>query len=225
MQIPFVVLLQRTNRDFWAALGMAAMFVAALFLFRVPYNVEHPPLEANVVADLSERIVFVDEHADGGQTLEVVLDHPPTYMADILADLGRTALVVTRGLQRHFPNLKAQKVRFVVQRHSRGVEQFLLQNRVVAIEFQREQLMGLELDDDFPFQDLLNRSSGLVLGTPEDEVVLRAFCADKISAQAATFCAKRVGLSPKLRAFSHSAMVRGQTASRVSACKWSAAVA
>ena len=114
-------------------------------------------------------------------------------MADILVDLGRTALVVTRGLQRHFPNLKAQKVRFVVQRHSRGVEQFLLQNRVVAIEFEREQLMGLELDDNFPFQHLLNRSSGLVLGTPEDEVVLRAFCADKMSAQAATFCAKRVG--------------------------------
>ena len=53
--------------------------------------------------------------------------------------------------------------------------------------------MGLELDDNFPSQDLLKRSSGSVLGAPEDEVVLRAFCADKMSAQAATFCAKRVG--------------------------------
>jgi hypothetical protein len=175
------------------AVVMAVVFVAALFLFRVPLYRAQPPMEANVVADLSDRIVFVDEHADGGQTLEVVLDHPPTYMANILVDLGSTALVITRGLQRHFPHLKARKVRFVVQRNPRGIERLILQSRVVAIEFEREQLMGLELNDNFPFQHLLNLSSGLVLGTPEDEVVLRAFCADKMSKQAIPFCARGVG--------------------------------
>lgn len=172
---------------------MAVVFGAFLLLFRVPYRYEQPPVEANVVADLSERIVFVDEHADGGRTLEIVLDHPPTYMADIIVDLGRTSVVIARGLQSHFPDLKAQKVRFVVQRQPRGVERILLQDRVVAIELERELLMGLEIDDHFPFQKLLNQSSGLILGTPDDEVVLRAFCANKISGTATKFCAERVG--------------------------------
>lgn len=179
---------QRGISDVWVTLAMVVVFGAFLFLFRVPHHYSQPPLQANVIADLSDRIVFVEERADGGSTLEIVIDHPPTYMANILADLGQRAVVITRGLQQHFPDLKAQKVRFVVQRHSRGIERVALQDRVVALEFDRALLMRQQLNDDYPFQELLNLSSNFILGTPEDEVVVRAFCANKISASAADFC-------------------------------------
>lgn len=179
---------QRGLSDVWVTLAMVVVFGAFLFLFRIPHHYAQPPLQANVIADLSDRIVFVEERADGGSTLEIVIDHPPTYMANILADLGQGAVVITRGLQQHFPDLEAQKVRFVVQRHSRGIEQIALQDRVVALEFDRDLLMGQQFSDDYPFQELLNLSSNFILGTPEDEVVVRAFCANKIAAPAAAFC-------------------------------------
>ncbi|MGJ7523981.1 hypothetical protein ACSFA0_26175 [Variovorax sp. LT1P1] len=179
---------QRGISDVWVTLAMVVVFGAFLFFFRVPHHYAQPPLQANVIADLSDRIVFVGERADGGSTLEIVIDHPPTYMANILADLGQSAVVITRGLQQHFPDLKAQKVRFVVQRHARGIEGVALQDRVVAIEFDRALLMRQQLNDDYPFQELLNLSSNFILGTPEDEVVVRAFCANQIAAPAAVFC-------------------------------------
>lgn len=179
---------QRGISDVWVTLVMVVVFGAFLFLFRIPYHYTQPPLEANVIADLSDRIVFVEERADGGGTLEIVIDHPPTYMANILADLGQSAVVITRGLQQHFPNLNAEKVRFVVQRHSRGIERIALRDRVIAIEFDRVLLMRQQLSDDYPFQELLNLSSNFILGTPEDEVVVRAFCANQIAAPAAAFC-------------------------------------
>jgi hypothetical protein len=92
------------------------------------------------------------------------------------------------GLQQHSPDLKAQKVRSVVQRQSRGIEGVALQDRVVAIEFDRALLMRQQLSDDYPFQELLHPSSNFILGAPEDEVVVRAFCANKVSAPAAAFC-------------------------------------
>lgn len=174
--------------DVWTNLAMVVVLGVLLYLFRIPYQYEQPPLEANVIADLSDRIVFVEERADGGETLEILLDHPPTYMANIVADLGRTAVTITRGLQQHFPNLRVQKVRFVVQRQSRGVERLILQDRMVSIEFDREVLMQQKLTDSYPYQTLLNLSSGLILGKPGDEVVLRAFCANKVAMAAAVFC-------------------------------------
>ena len=171
---------------------MVGVFVVLSLVFRAPYQYEQPPLQANIVADLSSRIVFVDQRADEGSTLEIVIDHPPTSTADILADLGQSAVVITRGLQVHFPDLKAQKVRFVVQRQTRGVEGLGPQDRVVAIEFERALLMRQELTDGYPFQELLNLSSGLILASPQDEVVLRAFCGDKIAVAAAAFCARKV---------------------------------
>ena len=170
---------------------MVVVFGAFAFFFRMPNHYDQPPLEANVIADLSDRIVFVDERADEGGTLEIVIDHPPTYMANIIADLGESAVVITRGLQQHFPDLKVQKVRFVVQRYSRGIERVALQDRVVALEFDRALLMRQQFNNDYPFQELLNLSSNFVLGTPGDEVVVRAFCANKISAPAAAFCARQ----------------------------------
>lgn len=184
--------LQTGRSDFWANLAMVVIFGAIVILFRIPHHYDQPPVQANLVADLSDRIVFVDERADGGDTLEIVIDHPPTYMANILADLGESAVVITRGLQQHFPDLRPQKVRFVIQRHPRGIERVVLQDRLVAIEFDRALLMRLQLNEDFPFQELLNLSSNFILGTREDEVVVRAFCADKISAPAAAFCARQL---------------------------------
>ena len=171
---------------------MVVIFGAIVILFRIPHHYDQPPVQANLVADLSDRIVFVDERADGGDTLEIVIDHSPTYMANVPADLGETAVVITRGLQQHFPDLRPQKVRFVIQRHPRGIERVVLQDRLVAIEFDRALLMRLQLNEDFPFQELLNLSSNFILGTREDEVVVRAFCADKISAPAAAFCARQL---------------------------------
>jgi hypothetical protein len=170
---------------------MVVLFGAVAILFRIPHHYAQPPVQANLIADLSDRIVFDDERADGGDTLEIVIDHSPTYMANVLADLGETAVVITRGLQQHFPDLRAQKVRFVIQRHSKGIERVVLQDRMVAIEFDRALLMRLQLNEDFSFQKLLNLSSNFVLGTREDEDVGRAFCADKISAPAAAFCARQ----------------------------------
>lgn len=46
---------------------------------------------------------------------------------------------------------------------------------MVAIEFDRALLMRLQLNEDFPFQELLNLSSNFVLGIREDEVVVREF--------------------------------------------------
>ena len=184
-------LCQRGISDIWVTLAMVVVFGAFLFFFRIPHHYAQPPVQANLIADLSDRIVFVDERADGGDTLEIVIDHPPTYMATILADLGESVVVITRGLQQHFPDLRAQKVRFVIQRHPRGIERVVLQDRLVAIEFDRALLMGLQLNDDFSFQELLNLSSNFIFGTREDEVVVRAFCADKIAALAAAFCARQ----------------------------------
>ncbi|MGJ7523429.1 hypothetical protein ACSFA0_23315 [Variovorax sp. LT1P1] len=181
---------QRGISDVWVTLAMVVVFGVFLFFFRAPYHYAQPPIQANVIADLSDRIVFVEERADGGGTLEIVIDHPPTYMANILADLAQSAVVITRGLQQHFSDLKAQKVRFVVQRHARGIEEVILQDRVVAIEFDRALLMRQQLSDDYPFQELLNQSSNLILGTPEDEVVVRAFCANKFAVSAAAFCTR-----------------------------------
>jgi len=131
---------------------MVVLFGAVVILFRIPHHYAQPPVQANLIADLSDRIVFVDERADGGETLEIVIDHPPTYMANILADLGESAVVTTRGLQQHFPDLRAQKVRFVIQRHSKSIERVVLQDRMVAIEFDRALLMRLQLNEDFPFR-------------------------------------------------------------------------
>ena len=181
---------QRGISDIWVTLAMVVVFGAFLVFFRIPHHYAQPPLQANLIADLSERIVFVDERADGGETLEIVIAHPPTYMANILADLGRSAVVITRGLQQHFPDLDTRKVRFVVQRHSRGIERIVLQDRVVAIELDRALLMRQQLSDDYPFQEFLNQSSNVILGTAEDEAVIRAFCADPISVPAAAFCAR-----------------------------------
>ena len=182
---------QRGISDIWVTLAMVVVFGAFLFFFRIPHHYAQPPLQANVIADLSDRIVFVEQRADGGTTLEIVIDHPPTYMANILADLGQSSVVITRGLQQHFPDLKVQKVRFVVQRHPRAIERVALQDRVVALEFDRGLLMRQQLSDDYPFQELLNLSSNFILGTPEDDVVVRAFCANNISVPAAVFCARQ----------------------------------
>lgn len=170
---------------------MVVLFGAFVIIFRIPHHYAQPPVQANHIADLSDRIVFVDERADGSDTLEIVIDHPRTYVANILADLGESIVIISRGLQQHFPDLRVQKVRFVIQRHSKGIEQVVLQDRMVAMEFDRALLMHLELNDEFQFQELLNLSSNFILGTREDEVVVRAFCADKISAPAAAFCAKQ----------------------------------
>jgi len=62
---------------------------------------------------------------------------------------------------------------------------------MVAIEFDRALLMHLQLNEEFQFQELLKLASNFILGTREDEVVVRAFCADKISAPAAAFCARQ----------------------------------
>ena len=169
---------------------MAIVLGTLLILFRIPYQYDQPPLEANVIADLSDRIVFVEERADEGRTLEILLDHPSSYMASILVDLGRSAVVISRGLQQHFPNLEVQKVRFVMQRKARGVERLMLEDRMIAIELHWTVLMHQQFTESYPFQTLLNLSSALVLGVPEDEVIVRSFCADKVSAGAAEFCAR-----------------------------------
>lgn len=176
---------------------MVVLFGVVVILFRIPYKYEQPPLVANVIADLSERIVFVEERADEGKTLEILLDHPPTYMASILVDLGRDAVIISRGLQQHFAALKVEKVRFVVRRQSKGVERLVLQDRMVAIEVDRELLMQQPFTDSYPFQTLLNLSSRLILGTPEDEVVVRAFCADKVAAAAVVFCERHLAMTAR----------------------------
>lgn len=184
--------LQHGTADLWSSVGLVVLFGAMFFLFKLPPTFDHPPPEASVIADLSDKIVVVDEHADGGATLEIVLDHPPTYMANILTDLGRNAVVISRGLQRHFPGLLFEKVRFVAQRNAQGIEGVMLSERVVAIEFDSVRLMRLDLEPNFPFQKLLNMSSRLILGGLQDEVVVRAFCADKVSEKAAAFCLREL---------------------------------
>jgi hypothetical protein len=168
--------------------GMVIVLAASLVLFRAPENKHHERFEPGSIAELSPNISSVDEGADGGDTLEIVLHHPPTYMANILADLGRSAVVITRGLQQHFPRTDAKTIRFVIRREGKGVEKLVLIDRIVALDFDADKLMRLSLPPEFQFQQLLNVSEGLTYGPARDHVVVQAFCADEVARSAALFC-------------------------------------
>lgn len=168
--------------------GMVMVLAASLVLFRAPESRHDERSEPGSIAKLSPNISSVDEGADGGETLEIVLHHPPTYMANILADLGRSAVVITRGLQQHFPRIDAKTIRFVIRREGKGVEKLVLLDRIVAVDFDADKLMRLSLPPDFQFQQLLNVSEGLTYGPARDHVVVQAFCADEVARSAALFC-------------------------------------
>lgn len=180
------------HADVLSAAGMAIVLAASLVLFRITEGTQKTHAGPEAIAGLSPNISWVDEGADGGETLEIVLRHPPTYMANILADLGRSAVVITRGLQQHFPYLSAKTVRFVIWREGRGIEKFLMFDRIVALEFETSKLMALSLPPDFPFQQLLNLSDRLTYGAERDLVIIQAFCADEVARSAALFCRREL---------------------------------
>lgn len=120
------------------------------------------------------------------------MNQNPTYMAAIFADLGREALLITRGLQRDFPALQARTVRFVAWRRARGIEQIMLTDRRVAVEFRTETLMSLQMTPDFAFQKLLNLSDRVIYELQTDLVTARAFCADPVAKLAEAFCKREL---------------------------------
>lgn len=168
--------------------GMVIVLAVHLVVFRASANKHDEHFEPGSIAKLSPNISWVDQGADGGNTLEIVLHHRPTYMANILADLGRSAVVITRGLQQHFPRTDAKTVRFVIWREGKGVEKFVMLDRIIALDFEADKLMRLSLPPDFQFQQLLNLSDGLTYGPARDLVVVQAFCADEVARSAAPFC-------------------------------------
>ncbi|WP_140843959.1 hypothetical protein [Variovorax guangxiensis] len=176
------------HADALSGVGMVGVLAASLVLFRVSGSTHDEQLEPGSIAKLSPNITWVDQGADGGETLEIVLRHSPTYMANILADLGRSAVVITRGLQQHFPRIEAKTIRFVIWREGKGVEKFVMLDRIVALDFEADKLMRLSLPPDFQFQQLLNLSDGLTYGPARDHVVVQAFCADEVAKTAAPFC-------------------------------------
>lgn len=185
---------QRT--DVLVCLAMVMVFLVFVGLSRHERHPARQGADPEAIQSLSARISSVDE-LDGGDTLEIVLNQDPTYMASIFAELGREAVFITRGLQREFPRLAASTVRFVAWRRGKGIERIMLVDRRVAVEFQTADLMRLELTPNYAFQNLLNLSRRVIYESRDDLVVAAAFCDDQVAIPAAAFCRRE--LSRRLR--------------------------
>ncbi|MDM0034195.1 hypothetical protein QTI33_18825 [Variovorax sp. J22P271] len=175
----------RTDLAITAAL--AAIFLACVVVFRMPDDDRMRVSNPQSIRDLSTHIGRVEGLAE--DTLEIVLDQPtPTYDASALTDLAKSALVISRGLQMYFSEERGTTIRFVARMPATGIERFVTSERVLAVEFWRSDLMGLDYDGEFQFQDLLNISKGVVYDQATDRRYVEAFCADPIATAAAAFC-------------------------------------
>jgi hypothetical protein len=179
----------RTDLVITAAL--AAIFLACVVVFRMPDDDRMRVSNPQSIRDLSTHIGRVEGLAEDAGTLEIVLDQPtPTYDASALTDLAKSALVISRGLQMYFSEGKGTTIRFVARMPATGIERFVTSERVLAVEFWRSDLMGLDYDGEFEFQDLLNISKGVVYNQATDKRYVEAFCADPIATTAAAFCTR-----------------------------------
>jgi hypothetical protein len=177
----------RTDLVITAAL--AAIFLACVVVFRMPDDEQARVSEPKSIRDLSTHIGRVEGLAEDAATLEIVLDQAtPTCDASALTDLAKSALVISRGLQMYFSEGTGTTIRFVARMPATGIERFVTSERVLAVDFWRSDLMGLDYDGEFQFQDLLNISKGEVYNQPTDRRYVEAFCADPIATAAAAFC-------------------------------------
>ncbi|MDM0108848.1 hypothetical protein QTH97_28165 [Variovorax sp. J22R24] len=177
--------------------AMVGILLACAFAFRGTKDGEKLPrplirVSPLTIADLHPRIRSVFVKAPGDGALEITLvQSAPMYPASVVTDLSQDALAVSRGLKEHFPDLHPQTIRFIAK--APPVTAFgpgKVPIAMLALDFDRSDLMERVAVADFSFQALLNRATGMRYLDPSAAGYVAAFCGDPVARAATLFCAR-----------------------------------
>jgi len=183
---------------FFAAL--AAIFLAfgsAILMDKEGHELPRPLASAPLdVRELHPHISDVVEKAPDDGALEITLVQvSPMYPASVVTGFASDALVVLRRMQEFFPQIENRVVRFVAKAPPHPTDSDSTEPvPVLALDFERSEVLAKVIAPGFTFQDLLNQTSAVrYLNELSGPRYVGAFCRDPLSSSATDFCAREGG--------------------------------
>ncbi|WP_232324152.1 hypothetical protein [Variovorax sp. WDL1] len=179
----------RRRADWIAGMLMALVLLACAFAWRVQPQEPVPAPHPQTVSHLHPRIASVAMDSGENGALEILVDQDTAlYEASAVTDLAKTAMTISAGLKKYFPEARADKVRFIGRWPVAGMERFVVNTRMLELTFSWEELMADDFDASLPFQEVLNQAEAVGYAKPEDRKLVEGFCNDPIAKTAGPFC-------------------------------------
>ncbi|MEJ8810732.1 hypothetical protein WKW77_06610 [Variovorax ureilyticus] len=179
---------------------LAAIFLAfggAILMDKEGRELPRPLVSAPlVVGELHPHISHVVESAPDDGALEITLDQAsPMYPASVVAEFASDALLVLQRMHQFFPQIGNRVVRFVAKAPLHPADGELEGLALVlALDFERSDVLVKVIAPEFTFQDLLNQTSAVqYLNDVSGPRYVEAFCLDPVSRTAEIFCKREVG--------------------------------